>query len=176
MGTQQVNGWIEKYERMVYSICYKLTQNHHTAQDLAQDTFVSAYLHAKDCPQDNEKAWLARIAVNKAKDHLKSAYKRRVALPGEDTLCKVEMPKEQQQLQTNIESNESKQTICAAIDSLREPYRRVAVLHLLEDISIKEVAEVLGRPRKTVQTQVYRAKMQLRGMLSQLYEERGAAS
>ncbi len=70
--------WMQQYEKMVYSICCRLVQNEHTAQDLAQETFLSAYLHSESCPAENEKAWLARIAVNKAKDYLKSAYNRRV--------------------------------------------------------------------------------------------------
>ena len=86
-------GLMEQYERLVYTICYRLAgQDHHTAQDLAQDTFVSAYQHLDSCPQDNPKAWLARIATNKCKDHLRSAHTRRTRAMDHEALAQQSQP------------------------------------------------------------------------------------
>ena len=48
---------------------------------------------------------------------------------------------------------------------LEEPYHKVAKLYFLEERSVDEIAEILGRPRKTVETQVYRARQKLQKML-----------
>ena len=75
---------VEQYQRLVYTVCYQLVQDHQLAEDLTQDTFVSAFTHMDSCPPEHYKPWLARIATNKARDHLKSAWARRVSAPGDD--------------------------------------------------------------------------------------------
>ena len=75
---------VEQYQRLVYTVCYQLVQDHQLAEDLAQDTFVSAFTHMDSCPPEHYKPWLARIAANKARDHLKSAWARRVSAPGDE--------------------------------------------------------------------------------------------
>ena len=71
---------VEQYERFVFTICYQLVRDYQEAQNLAQDTFVSAFGHIDRVSEENLKAWLARIATNKAKDFLKSAYRRKVSV------------------------------------------------------------------------------------------------
>lgn len=51
------------------------------------------------------------------------------------------------------------------IRSLHEPYLKVSVLYFLEEKDVDEIALTLGRPRKTVQTQLYRAKQSLQKMI-----------
>lgn len=52
-----------------------------------------------------------------------------------------------------------------AILALKEPYHQAAVLFFLEGKDIGEIAAVLGRPSKTVHTQIYRARVMLRDAL-----------
>ena len=80
MNTERFEMMMVQYQRLVYSVCYQMVCDEQLAQDLAQDTFLSAWLHLDSCREGNEKAWLCRIAVNKAKDHLKSAAVRRSAV------------------------------------------------------------------------------------------------
>lgn len=164
----QIETMMQKYERLVYTVCYQLTRNHHTAQDLCQDTFLSAYTHISSCPQGNEKAWLVRIASNKAKDHLKSAYNRKVGLPGPETVGEAaeQKPDMAPTPEEYTIDKEQQNYICHQIQSLKEPYRKVATLFFLQQFSVVETANLLGRPQKTVQTQVYRAKKQLRVKLA----------
>ena len=46
---------IGQYGRLVYTVCYQLTQDAQTAEDLTQETFLSAYLHRSSCPEAFEK-------------------------------------------------------------------------------------------------------------------------
>ena len=66
------------YTHLVYTICYQMVRDHGEAENLAQETFLSAYPHRDAAPPRKLKPWLARIATNKAKDYLKSAWARRV--------------------------------------------------------------------------------------------------
>lgn len=166
MNERQFNEMIPKYEKLVYTICYQFTQDHHIAEDLTQDTFLSAYTHIDSCPADNPKAWIARIATNKAKDHLKSAYNRRVNTEGEGLpedrgalFMQEERPDEL------VQGREIWQGVTAEIDALKAPYNEVADLYFLKERSVEEIARQLGRPKRTIQTQLYRAKLQLRAKL-----------
>ena len=79
MTSDEFSQLVRQYERLVYTICYQFTKDHQLAEDLAQETLLSAYTHRDDCPPGSYKPWLARITTNKAKDYLKSAYHRRVS-------------------------------------------------------------------------------------------------
>ena len=72
---------------LTVSICRQLVADEGYAQDLTQETFLSAWRSMDRCPAGYEKQWLARIASNKAKDYLRSACARRVNTPGDDVLA-----------------------------------------------------------------------------------------
>ena len=71
MTNEQFSGQVLQYERLVYTICFQLVRDASTAEDLTQDTFLSAYLHRSGIPEGYERQWLGRIAANKAKAAVK---------------------------------------------------------------------------------------------------------
>ena len=73
MTKEQFSQLVTQYERLVYTICFQLVRDPSMAEDLTQETFLSAYLHRETIPPGYERQWLGRIAANKAKDHLQSA-------------------------------------------------------------------------------------------------------
>ena len=81
MTKEQFSALVVQYERLVYTICFQLVRDAAAAEDLTQETFLSAYLHRSACPEGYERQWLGRIAANKAKDHLQSAWRRHTVLP-----------------------------------------------------------------------------------------------
>ena len=167
MNDTQFSQMVGQYEKLMYTICYQFTKNHHTAQDLAQEAFLSAYTHRSSCPAENPKAWFARIATNKAKDHLKSAYNRRVAAMDDESIPKDKgtlFGKEELPEDITIAKDEASR-IELDIRALKEPYHQVAVLFFLEDRSVDEISRRLDRPPKTVHTQLYRAKKILQDKL-----------
>ena len=79
MNNREFENLVRKYEKLVFTVCYQLVQDYGEAQNLTQETFLSAYRHIDRCQEGEYKPWLIRIASNKAKDFLKSAYHRRVS-------------------------------------------------------------------------------------------------
>lgn len=152
---------VTQYERMVYTICYQLVRDAAAAEDLTQDTFLSAYLHRDRLPEGYERQWLGRIAANKAKDHLQSAWNRHAVLPGDETMPPGLAPAaEELALRRGGEAE-----IRDAVEGLKEPYRQVCRLCLLEERTPEEAAMALGRPVKTIHTQLSRGKGLLRKQL-----------
>ena len=167
MTQERFEEMVEQYGRLVFTVCNQLVGDAGQAEDLAQETFLSAWLHADRCPDGAEKAWLCRIAANKAKDCLKSADRRRVAAAGgpgdwlEGQACAEEVSPEDA-----VASRETLRTVRGGIEGLRAPYKEVSALFFLENYSVAEIAQLLGRPHKTINTQLYRAKSMLRGQLA----------
>ena len=83
---------MRQYQSYVYTICYRFVLDAAQAEDLTQETFLAAYLHRERCVSGCEKPWLARIAVNKAKDLLRSGWNRRVQLSVADPENTAEDP------------------------------------------------------------------------------------
>ena len=161
MTKEQFSALVVQYERLVYTVCFQLVHNAAAAEDLTQETFLSAYLHRDTMPAGYERQWLGRIAANKAKDHLQSAWNRHVVLPGDEEMPPgLAPPAEEVALQRSGAAD-----IQAAIEGLREPYGPVCRLCLLEEKSPEEAALALGRPVKTIHTQLSRGKRLLREKL-----------
>ena len=163
MTNEKFQEMVEQYEKLVFTICYQLVRDYHEAQNLAQDAFVSAYAHIDTVTEDNLKAWLARIATNKAKDYLKSAYNRRVCLS--EDMSEMDLIRAENSPERLYITDEGTGVIRQAILNLKEPYQKVSVLFFLEEKTIEEIAETLHRPKKTVQTLLYRARSKLQELL-----------
>lgn len=150
---------IDRYQRLVLTICYKTTGDYFAAQDLAQETFLSAYTHLDSFDGANEKAWLCRIAANKCTDYLKSAGRRQIPSQ-EDSFAGLvsERPSPEQQAL----DREVGERLLYHCKRLKPPYDEIARLYFYEERRPDEIARLTGRNVRTVQTQIYRARDSLR--------------
>lgn len=166
MTTEKYKLIVNQYEKLIFTICYQMLKDYHEAQNLTQETFISAYINIDRCEPEKIKAWLAKIATNKAKDYLKSAYMRKVQLNDEyDTnLVSPQSPPDEIYIE-----NEKEQIIKDKINSLKEPYLKVSVMYFIEEKNVDEISRFLERPKKTVQTQILRAKVLLQKILKEEY-------
>ena len=150
---------IEQYQNLVFSVCIKLTQDYFTAEDLTQETFLSAYRHLEQFDGANEKAWLCRIASNKCIDYMRQAERR--SLPAEEEMLNLQPSKE-----GLPETSYLQKTVFTELKrkcgNLSPPYDRVATMYFVEEKSAAEIATLMKMKLKTVQTQIYRARALLR--------------
>ena len=151
---------VQDHQALVYTVCHQLVPDVQEAQDLTQETFLAAWRAIDRCPPGHEKQWLARIAANKAKDHLRSAWVRRVNTPGDDVLALEGAPPGCQPEQQVLEMRGDEE-LTRMILALREPYKTPCRLVLLEQHTMAEAAQLCRRPPKTVEAQLYRAKKML---------------
>lgn len=160
MDINEFNLIMKKYERLIFTVCHNFVKSYDDAMNLTQETFISAYYHIDGCDKNFYKEWLTRIAVNKSKDFLKSAYVNKVSVVGDDTISEFVtekyLPEKEYIITENF--NELKNKIL----SLKEPYKLVSNLYFLEEKSISEISQILKRPKKTVQTQIQRARSKLK--------------
>ncbi len=161
---QQLEHMIESYQNLIYTICYKFTNNYFDAEDLTQETFLSAYRNLSRFDGENLKAWLCKIAKNKCLDYLKRAEARNV--PTEDSFfLTLEAGGQTASPEGMCLEKAVREQLKEACCSLSPPYDEVALAYFYEERSIEELAVSLDRNDKTVRTQIYRAKGMLRRIL-----------
>lgn len=157
MTNEQFKLIVKQYEKLVFSICLQFTRNYHEAENLTQETFLSAFKYIDGCDSEKYKQWLARIASNKARDWLKSAYIQHVELSNEDDEAE-QRPDTTPLPEDSLLTSEGVEKIKMAVMELKEPYKKVSVMFFLEEKDYDQISKQLCRPKKTVQTQVLRAK------------------
>lgn len=139
-----------------------MSGNPFDAQDLTQETFLSAWKRWEEFDGRHEKAWICRIATNKCLDFLKSRERKPEKLE-EETLTGI--PDHRSGPEGQYLMNESREMVRALCRQLSPPYDEIAEAHFYEEKSVREIAEEKGRNIKSVQTQVYRAKAQLKKLM-----------
>lgn len=159
---------IDEYEKLVFSICYKITGDYFIAEDLAQETFLSVFQKYDSFDGSNEKAWICRIATNKSIDYMRSARSR--AVPTEDDFFEVVTEKRKGPEEQCMEE-EIKSRLAENCRSLKPPYNEIARDYYLREMSAQEIAHSRNVNLKTVQTQIYRA----RDLLRKIYGKEGTA-
>lgn len=150
---------IDKYGKLIFSVCYQFTNNYFDAEDLAQETFLAAYRNYDAFDGAHEKAWLTKIATNKCLDYKKSASAK--VIPTEEEYFTA-MQTEENGIEKNVLEEETKRYLKKICSELKHPYNQVATDYFYYELSSKEIAQKEGKSIKTIQTQLYRAKAMLK--------------
>ena len=158
----------------LYSTALRLTRSPVDAEDLVQDTLVRAYrFFDRFEAGTNFKAWLLRIQMNTFVNRYRRATRERqvfdgpMAAPvGEGVMSRATM-----RALTDPVGDAQRQLIAQeinrAFDALSEDARAMVLLADVEELSYKEIAEVMGCPIGTVMSRLHRARKQLQGSLQQ---------
>lgn len=168
---------VGRYQARVFRLVCRLTSDT-DAPDVLQETFLQVYRHLSSFRGDSQfRTWLYRIASNAALMH-RRASARRPAEPLERFLPRFDATGQHAatpaELQVASRADEllDREFLAAkareAIAHLPDLYREAFVLRDLEDLPTADVARTLGVEPATVRQRVHRARMMLRGYLSDL--------
>jgi len=167
------NGLVQRYQRQVYNLAYRMLGNAEDAGDLVQDTFLRAYGALASFRQDASfLTWLYKIASNLCIDQLRSR-KAKSTLSLEVELEEGREPAADLRSSGPEEAavrGSVAEVVQRAILNLPEKYRAVVVMRHLHDMSVDEIARVLELPTGTVKTHLFRAREMLRGRLRPVLE------
>lgn len=153
---------VGRYKRYLYAITVRLVGDPDDALDLVQEAFVSAHAALWRYDPDRPlRSWLARIALNKARDWRRKERVRaalRALLPigeGQNVADEAALPDRQLVDRGELISVEKK------IAKMPPRLREVLVLRTMDELSQAQVAELLGISEKAVETRLYRARRYL---------------
>src|SRR5438045_2510933 len=155
---------VREHQDQVYGTALRILGDRDAALDAANQTFMKAYrsLDSYD-PSRPIKHWLLRIAVNEAITIGRARTRERARSAPEADAALV--PAATRTPEAEAVDRESRDGIRAAVASLPELYREVVVLRYFNELSVDEVASVLGRSSSTVGVQLLRARQLLRKAL-----------
>ena len=151
--------YIKQYEKLIITICLSFTKNYFDAEDMAQQTFLSAYKNYSKFQGENFKGWLTTIAANNCKDFLKNAIRTNYSLSNEDYECLEAQMDTPEEAMIGKYNRETIQSLC---EKLKEPYKTVSVNYFCGNIKLSDMARDTGQSLKTLQTHLYRSKKLLK--------------
>ena len=152
---------VERYQRNVYRLCFRYVNNHHDANDMAQDVFLKAYRAIDKFRGDSAfSTWLYRIAVNTCLNF--RAARKAPAEELSDHLADGARP-----VVERIEDDERSVKVREAVARLPEKQRATLILKVYQDLTHEEVARILGSSVGTVKANLFHAMVNLRKALAQ---------
>jgi RNA polymerase sigma-70 factor (ECF subfamily) len=151
---------IHRYWDRLYRWLFHLSRDSHTAEDLAQETFLKAFAAVRSFRAgSNFRAWLFRIAHNNFVNQRRSIRHNRQAMPME-----IEEVGEGPVEETM--TREMMEILAVAIAKLPTDFRSALVLRADEDLSFREIAEIMGITEQTARWRVFKARQKLMSSLS----------
>ncbi len=160
-----------QYQRPIYNYLLRMTQNQAEAEDLTQETFIRVH---RGLPtfrgESNLATWIYRIATNISFDH----FRRSAPRQAKDALSLEEIESDREWLADETAASpeqlttQSEMSACVQsfIQRLSPNYRAVFVLHDLQGMKNREIAEVIGLSLSTVKIRLHRARNKLRESLN----------
>ena len=174
---------IGRYEDKMYRLAFRFMRNESDAKEVVQDTLLSVWRNLDSFKGDAQfSSWLYRVTANAALMRLRTQRRHpevstedlepgfldtrppaygRIAPAGENWARRPD---------DELQSEELRQRIQAAVDKLPEIYREVFLIRDVDGMSTEETAEILGVSVPTVKTRLHRARMALRETIGTYFD------
>lgn len=150
---------VQRHQRAVFNVCYRLLGDRHEAEDLTQEAFIRAYQRLDTFDVERPFGpWVRRVAANLCLNHLERRRPLSLPLDGERSLA-LQAPSTGPE--AALERAEQWDRLRAAIRALPPHYRAVIELRHFQELSYAEIAEALGISLGNVKTYLFRARKQL---------------
>ena len=143
---------IKYYEKDLYRVAISYMKNDSDALDCIQDTILKAYEKISSLSKPEYfKTWLIKILINNCNTELMKKN-RLVSIEGVET-------------STAYYDSNSKSEMFEILDELSEEYRNVVLLYYYQDLTIKEISDVLELKEGTVKSRLSRAREKIKTIL-----------
>lgn len=146
------------YQDNLFAVAFNICQNAQDAEDVIQDTFVQYYTTKKEYENEQHiRAWLIRVAVNKAKNVTRAFWRRnRVSI--------------EDYMETLVFETPESENLFETVMKLPEKYRIVIHLYYYEDYSVNEIADILKLSESNVKTRLSRGRAMLKNVLKEEWD------
>jgi len=164
---------IRPYERPIYTAALSVMNNPHDAEEVCQEAVLKAFARLDQFRAESKfSTWLVQIVINEAKTKLRkdhrhlyeSADQAKETEEGDyiprDFADWREIPSEA------LERRELREAIAGGLASLKPKYREVLVLRDIQNMNIRDTAQLLGITENCVKTRLLRARLMMRDALA----------
>lgn len=167
LANQNVERMVNEYGNALLRMCYLYLKDYHLAEDAVQETFIKALKSYDSFNQkSSEKTWITRIAINTCKNIMRNHWfqmmRGNIDTQGTDA---GDNP---------IEDFHTKDSVTGAIMKLGANDRKIIILYYYQELSVKEIAGIIGKNYNASLQRLNRARMKLKKILIEGgYDENG---
>lgn len=160
---------IRRYQKLVYNVLFQMLQNHDTAADVTQETFIRAYRGLSSFRQGARfKPWLLKIATNAGLNQIRQSKIREFesldAVLDENPAVE---PASRENLEEELDRRFSQVMLVDALRAISPHNRHVFVLRYQHDLTYADIADIVNEPETTIKSTLYRVREKLRKILSE---------
>lgn len=161
---EKIEQLLKDYGNSVFRMCFLYLKDYHLAEDATQETFIKAmYSYNSFQNKSSEKTWLTQIAINTCKNIMRTNWFR---------LYRNELKDDIQDLDDRYETIVEKNSISRAIMQLRKDDRKMILLYYYQELSMREIAQIIGKSQNAAIQRVNRARCRLKKILLEVgYDE-----
>ena len=153
---------VRRHQQKVFNVLYRFLGNYEASHDVSQETFLAAYRKLDTFGGRSAfSTWLCQIALNKARDMLRSQ--------GSDSLCEdwtdhaeVLAAPDAARPDSRAQQGQLHERIQRILDRMPAHYRDVLILKHLEEYSNEEIASLLDDTVENVKVRTFRARQMFR--------------
>ena len=161
---------IERYQKQVFSLAYRLSGDYDEAQDMAQEVFIHIYGQLSKFDRNLKFfPWMYRIAHNSCINFLARKSRSNVStfLDGTNEVAMIKADRELGP-EAVFEKKEQEMFLYQALRDLPEQFCMPLFLKYIEDLSYNEISEKLGLPVSTIETRLFRGRKLLKKRLAKV--------
>ena len=152
---------IEQYRNVLFGTAYLMMRDKGLAEDAVQEALVQIWRHLPSFRlKSSIKTWLVRIVINEVRQQTRK--KKLKMIPLESVNQEIGMIDE---AETELIRNEEKQSLREALNQLQPEHREAVVLRYYSELTVPEIAAVMGQREGTIKSRLNRAMSRLGELL-----------
>lgn len=156
---QPVQELAASYQGSLFAAAFNVCRNAQDAEDVVQDTFVQYYTTKKEFESEQHiRAWLMRVAVNKAKNINRTFWRRN----------KISI---EEYMETLVFETPAAETLFETVMQLPDKYRIVIHLYYYEEYAVREIAQILKLSESNVKIRLSRGRAMLKETLKEEWDD-----
>lgn len=157
----------EVYKSEAFKYSYLITGNEHISEDIVQEAFINCYTHIKSLKnQEQFKSWFFKILTRIAWRYSK---KEKKSVPVDNIFEKADDEKKDESVNQYIRKEQA-DMLHEAIEKLDIKQKTVIILYYFNELTIKEIANIMGCFEGTVKSRLYSARKKLKNNLGKIDE------
>lgn len=150
---------VDRYQKVIFNVVLRIVGDTEDAQDIAQSVFLKVYENLRSFnPRYKFFSWIYRIAVNESINNL---HAKRLTVDLDENVAADTKPVDE-----SFHDDQMVQRLERALMRVKIEHRAVLVLRHFQDLSYREIADVLKIPEKTVKSRLFSARQDLKEILS----------
>lgn len=154
------SGLIDKYQKQIFRLTFKMVQDYDDAKDLTQNIFIKVYQNLSSYnPNYSFFSWTYRIAINESINFLKQ--KKTYKKIDKRMVDKIGSPED------IFEKNEMTKNLEKAMQSMKPELCSILVLKYFQELSYNEISEIKEWPIDKVKAKLFQARQALKKILIQ---------